>query len=680
MQKKLAEKLGINDFEYNYIENLLGRAPSEFELYIFSATYSEHCGYKHSKKLINNLYKGDAVHFSENAGGINVGEHTIVFKTESHNHPSAVEPFNGAATGIGGIIRDVLAMNARPIALLNSIRFGLLDNIKNRNLLDGVVSGISSYGNCIGVPNIAGEVGFCECFDMQPIVNVMAVGLVKTAEIKTSCGQIGDKILILGSLTALDGLNGASFASKNLEDNAQNRLSVQIADPFMKKRLIEATLEILKKDGVHACQDCGAAGLLSSTTEICAKTNCGMELFLDKVHSIEGLEPYQYLLSETQERMVFSLKEESVEDVLKIAKKYEIQASVIGQITENPNYKVFFKDEILCDIENKILTTPPFYDLVEKTISKNIPYKNSKFSKEAFINMLKDVNFASKKYIFEQFDSTVQGRTIFSANQADIGAFWLEEEKCAVGFSMKSLPISPSQNPYFEMQKIFLNAYKNLISCGFVPCGLTNCLNFGNPEQEEVASSFVKVINGLDFMARKFNIPVVSGNVSFYNESPSAKIHPTPNISMMGILKDFEDIKNNFFQKGETIAIIGDLQEEELDFSSFLKIVDFIQNKEIKSCLNIDKYGVLGALFKGLYRNNLGFEGSVFDVLPFDSYLNGFLVGVKNPRILKDIPHKIIGKALNSPKIVINREIFYKKNIFKIYEKSIENIMTSSIK
>lgn len=674
MKRKFAENLGINKFEYDYIENILGRVPTDFELYIFSAAYSEHCGYKHSKNLINKLYKGNSIHSSENAGGINLGEYTIVFKTESHNHPSAVEPFNGAATGIGGIIRDVLAMNARPIALLNSIRFGLLSNPKNRSILDGVVSGISSYGNCIGVPNICGEVGFCECFDEQPIVNVMAVGLVKTNDIKTSCGKIGDKILILGSATSVDGLNGASFASKNLEENGQNRLSVQIADPFMKKRLIEATLEILKIEGVHSCQDCGAAGLLSSTTEMCSKTNCGMELFLDKVHAIIGLEPYQYLLSETQERMVFSLTEKSIADVLKIAKKYEIEASVIGQMTENPNYKVFFKDELLCDMDNNILTTPPFYTLPEKPFNAKVSSAYKEFSKENFIELLKNPNFSSKKYIFEQFDSTVQGRTILSANKADIGALWIEEEKCAIAFSMNSKPILNKQNPYIETQKIFLHSYKSLLASGFEPCGLTNCLNFGNPEFKEVGISFSQAVSALDDMARKLDIPVVSGNVSFYNESLTGKIYPTPNIAMMGILRDFKKIRNNFFKKDETIAIIGDMGHS-INMDAISQIKKFLSEKNINSCLNIKENGVLGALLKGLYRNNLGFIGNMTDIKPFANYINCFLVGVKDPEVLKDIPHKILGKALNTPKIIINKEVFYKKDVFKIYNNTIEKSM-----
>jgi len=672
---KLAKDLNIKPFEYDYIVKKLKRNPNDFELYLFSAMYSEHCGYKHSKKLLAGLRRDGAVFCDENAGGIEIGEHTVVFKIESHNHPSAVEPFNGAATGIGGIIRDILAMNARPIALMNSLKFGNLEKSENKRLLDGVVSGISHYGNCIGVPTIGGECEFFDCYDSQPLVNVMAVGIAKSDEIKISRTKAGLKILLLGSKTGLDGLGGAAFASKELDDDEQNRLSVQIADPFMKKRLIEATLEIFKIEGVDACQDCGAAGILSSTSEIGYKSHCGVILNLEKVHAIPNIKPHEIMLSESQERMIFTLSDEAIEDVMKIAKKYDIEASIIGETTISGDYQIFCGNDLMCSIPCHILAEAPLYDLKTNGNELQEQLRKADFTRENVLSLLKAANFISKKYIFEQYDYTVQGRTVVCPDSSGVSAVWLKEANCFAGFSMDSNPIEVQKNPYLGTFSTVFESYKNLIAAGFKPKGITNCLNFGNPEKEDVADGFIKTINGMNDALKTLKIPVVSGNVSFYNEYGINKIYPTPTIAMMGICDSFKKIRKGCFHIGETVAIVGNF-DKELNIKAIKEVEEFLQKEEVLGCLNLTRGGAFGALFRGLCRSGSGFVGNLGDLETFSAYPNCFLVSVENTEILSGIPHQIIGKVKKSDKIVVNAIEFDKNELFGFYQNSLEQIMT----
>lgn len=677
MQKtipKLAQKLNIKPFEYEYIVQKLNREPNEFELYLFSAMYSEHCGYKHSKLLLQNLYRKGGVFCDENAGGVEIGNHTVVFKIESHNHPSAVEPFNGAATGIGGIIRDILAMNARPIALMNSLKFGNLQNTINKRLLDGVVNGISAYGNCIGVPTIGGEVEFNECYHAQPLVNVMAVGFAKNEDIKTSRAKAGLKLLLLGSITGLDGLGGAAFASKELDNDGQNRLSVQIADPFMKKRLIEATLEIFKVKGVEACQDCGAAGILSSTSEMGFKSQCGVNLYLEKVHAIDGIKPHEIMLSESQERMVFALCNEAVEAVLKIARKYDLNASIIGETTTSGEYNVFYKGKLHGSIPCEVLAEAPLYELKETSSAVENHPEKIPFTEENAKKLVNSPNFASKSYIFEQYDFTVQGRCVNPPDTSGCTALWVKEANCILGFSMDSNPEEVEKNPYQGTFDTVVESYKNLVAEGFEPKAMTNCLNFGNPEKSETANAFIKTVKGMNDVLKTLKIPVVSGNVSFYNEYGKGKIHPTPTVAMLGVIKNYKNIIKGKFDSGETVALIGKTTLT-TDICEIQKSIDFIKNNNIEGCLNITRGGVFGTLFRGLCRSNSGFEGDFNGLEAFEKYPNCFLISVKNPSILSKIEHKIIGKVKNSDKIVINGIDFAKKEVFENYHNYLQKIM-----
>lgn len=677
MQKtipQLAQKLNIKPFEYDYIIQKLGRIPNDFELYLFSAMYSEHCGYKHSKLLLQNLYREGGVFCAENAGGVEIDDHTVVFKIESHNHPSAVEPFNGAATGIGGIIRDVLAMNARPIALMNSLKFGPLDNSVDKRLLDGVVSGISAYGNCIGVPTIGGEVEFNDCYREQPLVNVMAVGFAQNSDIKTSRAKVGQKLLLLGSITGLDGLGGAAFASKELDNDEQNRLSVQIADPFMKKRLIEATLEIFKIKGVEACQDCGAAGILSSTSEMGYKSHCGVDLYLEKVHAIDGIKPHEIMLSESQERMVFALSDNAIDEVFAVAKKYDLKASIIGEMTETGDYNCFYNGKLCGSIPCIVLAEAPLYEIKETSASPKKTQTKTDFCEEEVLKLLESTNFASKNYIFEQYDFTVQGRCISAPDTAASAALWLKEADCVLGFSMDSNPDEVCLNPYQRTFDTVVESYKNLAASGFEPKALSNCLNFGNPEKPDVADAFIKCINGMNDALKALKIPVVSGNVSFYNEYGDGKIHPTPTVAMLGVAKSYKDLKKGSFDIGETIALIGKTTTE-TDLKEIQKLGDFIKNSDIKGCLNITRGGVFGALFRGLYRSNSGFEGDFGELEAFEKYPNCFLISVKKPEILEKIEYKIIGKVKESDEIILNGIVFDKNELFEKYQTCLSKIM-----
>lgn len=673
---RLASELNISEYEYNEICSRLEREPNDFELSLFSAMWSEHCGYKHSRKLLQNLYRDGAVFCDENAGGIELGEYTVVFKTESHNHPSAVEPFNGAATGIGGIIRDVLAMNARPIAIMNSLKFGTLDNPTNKRLLEGVVDGISAYGNCIGVPNIGGETEFLPCYNEQPLVNVMAVGLVKTDEVKTSKTEAGLNIVLVGSKTGRDGLGGAAFASRELESSEEDRLSVQIADPFTKKKLIEATLEILKLDGVMSCQDCGAAGILSSTSEMGYKSHCGIELRLEKVHTLDDtITPLEIMLSESQERMVFTAIDEELENIFKITNKYELEASLIGQTTNSAKYEIFHNDESKASLPYDILAAAPLYDLKPEALPIMEEFKKE-FNKERVFELINDVNFSSKRYIYEQYDHTVQGRSVIAPEQSGVGAFWLYEvggNGKVLGFSMDSNPVDVYQDSYKGTFETLLESYKNLLSAGFKPKGITNCLNFGNPEKPDVAHQFEKTIAAMSDFGKAFKVPVVSGNVSFYNECGNKKIYPTPTMSMMGIC-DFKDIIKGKFEAGDKVVLLG--SKGRFNFDEFQEIKQWLSNNSLKTCVNITRGGVFGSLFRALERTNLGFIGSFENIDAFDKYLNCFLVSAEN--LPQSIPYQIIGECNNSNEIVIDDLPLNKDELFGIYRTKLGDIMKTT--
>ncbi len=494
-----------------YITEKLNREPNEFEMHLFSATYSEHCGYLHSKKLLKELPRKNAIFYNENAGGIKIGNHAILFKMESHNHPCAVEPFNGAATGVGGIVRDVLAMNARPIALCNSLKFG-----DDKRIIEGVIEGISNYGNSIGVPTVSTEVLYNKVFTENPLVNVTCIGIAKYEDILTSNkAREGLRLMLIGSATMKDGMGGASFASKKLsDDKKENKLSIQIANPFMKKKLIEACLEIFSKKLVVSCQDCGAAGILSSTSEIAFKSNTGVEINLEKIHlGDSSIKDFEIMLSETQERMLLVVEENSIPDIIKILAKYELEYSVFGKVLKEKMYLVKQDSKVLANVPVDVLVTPP-------TVPIDYSFKESEISEIISIN---------NKSIYQRYDHTVGTKTELSPDenpQFNILRIW--EENCDLGIYTFS---STTKNTYDAI----IDAAGLLKSKGFKPSGLTNCLNFTNPEIPPTMFEFRKTIIDIKKACDKISIPVCSGNVSFYNESANSRIINMPTFTIIGI-------------------------------------------------------------------------------------------------------------------------------------------------
>lgn len=493
-----------------YIINNLGREPNPLEEAILEAMYCEHCGYRHSKNYLK-IFKTDG----ENAGHIIIGNHAIIFKTESHNHPCAVEPYNGSATGVGGIIRDVLAMNARPIALCDSLKFEKFDITAQE-----VVRGISEYANCIGVPTVSGELHYHDIFKYNPIVNICAIGICKKDKIVTSKTDTGKLVVLLGNPTRKDGLGGATFASNELENNeTSNRLSIQIADAFAKKKLIEATLEIFSKKIANSCQDCGAAGILSSTSEIAYKSDCAIELYLDKVHiGQKGISPSEIMLSETQERMIFTVDEKNIKKFKKIAQKYQLEFSIIGKTLNGNRYKLFYNQHLIADLPVKLLVNAPFIN------AKTQKHKNKKLKKQPD---------AERKWVYNQYDWSVGARTLFEPD--NFNAIWIYEENCYLGIVTASDFYQCNKNPFNGAYTLVKECMQTLKKKGFKPLGLTNCLNFASPEDPEVLFDFVQTIKGLNQASKEFKIPVLSGNVSFYNECNGEKIPPLPVITMLGV-------------------------------------------------------------------------------------------------------------------------------------------------
>ena len=539
----------VSENEYKHINKKLGREPNHFELQLFSATYSEHCSYKHSKELLKLLPRENAIFYEENAGGIEIGEHAILFKMESHNHPCAVEPFNGAATGVGGIIRDVLAMNARPIALCNSLKFG--GDSELNKILNGVVEGISVYGNSIGVPTVSTEVLFDSCFSENPLVNISAIGLAKKSDILTSStAKKGLKLMLVGSATMRDGMGGAAFASKELSDEkAEDKISIQIANPFMKKKLIEACLEIFSEKLVVSCQDCGAAGILSSTSEVAYKSGCGVEIDLNKIHiGDKSIKDFEIMLSETQERMLFVIEESKIDSIEQILKKFELEYSIIGNTIKDKNYIVKNGDNILANLPCELLVNPPEVELDFGHCAVGLGGKLNPTHRSIDGNCAK---------IYEQYDHTVGSRTQFSPASSSLrdvnlqdaqnsnarsnlpkaepnfNSLWIYEENCFLGIYTFSVVIQ--ENPFKEVYEAILTASKSLTDRGFQPKGITNCLNFANPEIPPTMYEFRETILAIKKACEELKIPVCSGNVSFYNEYSLGKIKNTPSFTMIGV-------------------------------------------------------------------------------------------------------------------------------------------------
>jgi phosphoribosylformylglycinamidine synthase subunit PurL len=595
---ELAQEHGLIKEEYDRILKILGRTPTFTELGIFSVMWSEHCSYKNSIAQLKTLPRSGGrllvAAGEENAGLIDIGyDLAIAFKIESHNHPSAVEPYQGAATGVGGIMRDIFTMGARPIASLNSLRFGSLKDARTRYLFDGVVRGIGDYGNSFGVPTVAGEVYFDESYQGNPLVNAMAVGIVKKNQVASAVARgVGNPIMIVGSSTGRDGIHGATFASEEISEKSEaKRPSVQVGDPFTEKLLLEATLEIIKNGWLIGIQDMGAAGISCSTSEMSAKGESGMKINLDKVPLREdGMTAYEIMLSESQERMLCCVKKGYEDRVKKVFEKWDLHCEIIGEVTDDGLLHIEYQGErkaILPPFDLVLGGGAPVYIRDQKEPEYLKHTRNFDFNslpepkdlKETFLKVFSSPNIVSKQWVYHQYDSMVRTNTIVGPG-CDSAVILIKGTNLPTGQAGKALAMKTDCNSRYvylnpkEGTKIAVaESARNIVCSGGVPLGVTNCLNFGNPYKPEVYWQFAQAIAGMGEACRHFDTPVTGGNVSFYNESPETAVYPTPTIGMVGLIEDLKHITTSYFKdEGDLIYLLGE-DKEELGGSEYLKII-----------------------------------------------------------------------------------------------------------
>ncbi len=584
---KIWRELGLTDEEYEKIISILGREPNITEIGMYSVMWSEHCAYKNSKPLLKYLpTKGERVIQGpgENAGVLDIGDNlAVVMKIESHNHPSAIEPYQGAATGVGGIIRDIFTMGARPIALLDSLRFGIPDDKRTKYLIENVVAGIADYGNCIGIPTVGGDTYFEESYKGNPLVNAMCVGIVEKDKIKKGIAKgIGNPVMIVGATTGRDGIGGASFASQELsEESEEKRPSVQVGDPFMEKLLLEACLELFETDAVVAIQDMGAAGLTSSSCEMASRGGVGMELDLDKVPlREEGMTPYEIMLSESQERMLVVVEKGKEEDVQKVFKKWGLNAATIGKITDDGMIRVIKDGKVVAEVPAKSLTedapqyireekVPKWQEEVNKLDINEI--KPPEDMNKALKDVISSLNIASKEWIYSQYDYMVRTDTVITPGM-DAAVVRIKGTKKAVALTTDCNGRYCYLDPYIGSQIAVAEAARNLCMVGAKPIGVTDCLNFGNPEKKEIYWQLKNSIFGIAKACETLQIPVVSGNVSLYNENEEGAIYPTPVIGMAGLIEDVSKICTMDFKKERDVIIILGENKGEIGGSEYLKV------------------------------------------------------------------------------------------------------------
>jgi phosphoribosylformylglycinamidine synthase subunit PurL len=564
-------ELGLTDSEYDRICELLEREPNDVELAMFSLLWSEHCAYKHSRKLLRRLpTEGDRVLMGpgENAGAVDLGSgYAAAFKVESHNHPSAVEPFQGAATGVGGILRDVFALGARPIAVLDSLRFGELDSHRSRYLLDGAVRGIGAYGNSIGVPTVGGEIYFEAPYEHNCLVNAMCVGLARSEEmVRSAASGVGNLVVLMGASTGRDGIGGASvLASAELEEGDEKRPSVQIGDPFEESKLLECCLELLQADLLVALQDLGAAGLTSSAGEMASAGGVGIDIDVSRVPLREAdMEPFEIMVSESQERMLGVVEPGDLDKVLTVCEKWQTGAAAIGEVTGSGHVRVLRGDEVEGDMPVAALVDGcPLYDL-EPEEPRSWAYGNratldaTAEPRETLLALLGSPNVASKRWAFEQYDSIVGSRTVRRPESADAAVLAVPEADGAIAVAIDGNGRRVACDPYRGTIEAVLECAANLACVGAEPLGLTNCLNFGNPEKPGPAWQLERSVEGLAEACEALGVPVVGGNVSLYNEGPEGPIYPTPVIGMVGELPDPSRVAGSgFARENDAIALAG---------------------------------------------------------------------------------------------------------------------------
>lgn len=647
-----AKNLGLMAEEYDKIKEILGRTPNFTEVAVFSVMWSEHCSYKNSITWLKTLPK-DGPHMlakagEENAGLVDIGDGLgCAFKIESHNHPSALEPYQGAATGVGGINRDIFTMGARPIAQLNSLRFGDLNSAKTQWLVKGVVKGIGDYGNAFGIPTVGGEVFFDECYNVNPLVNAMSVGLVKQGETvsATSYGA-GNPVFIVGSSTGKDGIAGASFASKDItEESAKDLPSVQVGDPFQEKLLLEATLEVIKTGAVIGMQDMGAAGITCSTSEMSAKGEHGMNIWLHKVPTRQaGMHPFEILLSESQERMLVVVEKGKEDAVKKVFDKWDLNCEQIGEVTEGGTLRYYMHDELVAEIPADVLVLGGGAPVYKRDYKEPAYYAEFKKFDIASVEEPKDLkpvmqflsrhpNLASKRWVYNQYDSMVGTINMSTNKPSDAAIVNIKGSKKALAMTVDCNSRYVNADPEIGCAIAVSEAARNIVCSGGAPSAVTNCLNFGNPYNPEVYWQFVGSIKGMSKACEKFKTPVTGGNVSFYNQSSyEGPVFPTPTIGMIGLLDDKSlQTTLDFKAEGDVIYLVGESKNDissseylysyckvkaspapffdlDTEFAVQNAVSHVIKNKLVQSAHDVSDGGLFMNLLESAMVNGLGFE------------------------------------------------------------------------
>lgn len=664
---EVAKQLGLLPEELDRICELMGRMPNYTELSMFSVMWSEHCSYKNSIKLLKTLPKKGpyilAEAGEENAGLVDIGDGlACAFKIESHNHPSAIEPYQGAATGVGGIHRDIFTMGARPIAALNSLRFGDLKNDRTKWLVRGVVKGIGDYGNAFGIPTVGGEVYFDECYQINPLVNAMSVGIVeKNKTVSATSKGVGNPVYIVGSATGKDGIHGATFASGDIdEDSAEDLPAVQVGDPFQEKLLLEASLEAIAAGLVVGMQDMGAAGITCSTTEMSAKEKFGMKIHLDKVPTRqENMKPFEILLSESQERMLVVVEKGKEKEIEKIFDKWDLNCAIIGEVTKEPVIDYYMHGEKVASVNpvNLVLGgDAPQYTREQKEPEYLKEIAKYKIEEIEIPKDLKSVaqflaahpNIASKKWVSEQYDSMVQVNNLTTNAPADASLVRIHNTNKGLALSVDCNPYYVYANPEKGTSIAVAEAARNIVCSGGDPVGVTNCLNFGNPYNPEVYWQFAGAIKGMKTACEKFNTPVTGGNVSFYNQSSDeGPVMPTPTIGMVGLVKDINKRMTLAFQnEGDMIYLLGSAKEDisssqyvvhyhkveyspaphfnlEEEYQLQQTVKELIQNSVIHSAHDLSEGGLFITLLESAMWNQKGFEVNTDKSIRKDAYLFG---------------------------------------------------------
>jgi phosphoribosylformylglycinamidine synthase subunit PurL len=667
---EVARKLGLLEEEYEKIKSILGRNPNFNELSIYSVMWSEHCSYKNSITYLKKLpRKGKRLLVEagdENAGLVDIGDGlACAFKIESHNHPSCIEPFQGAATGVGGIHRDIFTMGARPIAALNSLRFGNIDMPHTRKLIRGVVSGIGSYGNSFGVPTVGGEVYFNDCYNQNILVNAMSVGIVKVGETVSAIADgPGNTVLIVGSATGKDGIHGASFASKDLtEDSANDIPAVQVGDPFQEKKLLEATLEAIKTGAIVGMQDMGAAGITCSTSEMSAKSGTGMRIDLSKVPTRqEGMFPFEILLSESQERMLIVAKQGQEHLLLEVFDKWDLECAIIGEVTDTGRIEYYHEGELVADVPADTLvlgggapiyqrefTRPKYLDKVAAFDISTIPIPQD--FKVTARNLWNSPNIVSKNWISQQYDSMVRTNTATTNSPSDAAIIRIKETKKALTVSTDCNSAYVYADPYAGAVIAVSEACRNHVCAGATPVAITNCLNFGNPYDPEVFYQFVKALEGMGDACTAYDTPVTGGNVSFYNQTviqdKAEPVYPTPTIGMLGIIDNIDLMMTSDFKSaGDMIYLIGE-SKNDISSSEYLRkiydvtyspapyvnigeeiilqksILKLIKLQLIESAHDVSEGGLFVTLMESGMHDTLGFDIDTDKWIRKDAFLFG---------------------------------------------------------